>query len=39
LGGVPSGSVTSSGIGAVITPGPVGLGAIAAVGAAALFAL
>jgi hypothetical protein len=39
LGGVPSGSVTSSGNGAVITPGPVGLGAIAAVGAAALFAL
>ncbi|KAI4835237.1 acid protease [Aureobasidium sp. EXF-8845] len=39
LGGVPSGSVTSSGLGAVITPGPVGLGAIAAVGAAALFAL
>jgi hypothetical protein len=39
LGGVPSGSITSSGLGAVITPGPVGLGAIAAVGAAALFAL
>jgi hypothetical protein len=39
LGGVPSGSVTSSGLGAMITPGPVGLGALAAVGAAALFAL
>ncbi|KAH0292263.1 candidapepsin-4 precursor [Aureobasidium namibiae CBS 147.97] len=39
LGGVPSGSVTSSGIGAVITPGPKGVAALAAVGAAALFAL
>ncbi|KAG9828276.1 candidapepsin-4 precursor, partial [Aureobasidium melanogenum] len=39
LGGFPTGSVTSSGIGAVITPGPKGLGALAAVGAAALFAL
>ena len=39
LGGVPTGYVTSSGIGAVITPGPKGLGALAAVGAAAFFAL
>ncbi|KAI4730866.1 acid protease [Aureobasidium sp. EXF-10728] len=39
LGGFPSGSVTSSGMGAVMTPGPKGLGALAAVGAAALFAL
>ncbi|CAD0113205.1 unnamed protein product [Aureobasidium uvarum] len=39
LGGFPSGSVTSSGIGAIMTPGPKGLGALAAVGAAALFAL
>ncbi|KAG9743976.1 hypothetical protein KCU73_g8265, partial [Aureobasidium melanogenum] len=39
LGGFPTGSVTSSGIGAAITPGPKGLGALAAVGAAALFAL
>jgi hypothetical protein len=39
LGGVPSGSVTSSGMGVAITPGPKGLGALAAVGAAAFFAL
>ncbi|KAH0372765.1 candidapepsin-4 precursor, partial [Aureobasidium melanogenum] len=39
LGGFPTGSVTSSGLGAVVTPGPKGLGALAAVGAAALLAL
>lgn len=39
LGGFPTGSVTSSGLGAIVTPGPKGLGALAAVGAAALFAL
>ncbi|OBW68968.1 MAG: Uncharacterized protein AUREO_009530 [Aureobasidium pullulans] len=39
LGGFPSGSVTSSALGVAMTPGPKSFGALAAVGAAAFFAL
>ncbi|KAI5210417.1 acid protease [Aureobasidium subglaciale] len=39
LGGLPTGTITSSAMGAIMTAAPKGLGALAAVGAAALFAL